>query len=132
MKLDTAFIPGQVPCNGCTACCHRDAVRLTAQDDPKQYQTEPHAYHPDALMLAHKSNGECLYLKPTGCGIHARRPYMCRTMDCRLIAQQYTFVQAQALDQQDKVRLKVWRAGKERLLVQNRAVSDTPKRSVRK
>ncbi len=33
-----------VPCGGCTLCCHNDAVRLLPSDDPSQYQTEPHPY----------------------------------------------------------------------------------------
>jgi Fe-S-cluster containining protein len=36
-------------------------------------------------MLAHKANGDCIYLEEKGCSIHGRAPYMCRTMDCRTI-----------------------------------------------
>lgn len=114
-KRVPVVIDGQVPCNGCTACCERDAVRLTKHDDPEQYQTEPHPYFPDTLMLAHQADGRCLYLGRGGCTIHATKPYMCRTMDCRLVAQKYSFPEAQSLAKGHKITLKVWRAGKDRL-----------------
>jgi hypothetical protein len=59
-----------VPCDGCTACCERDMVFL----------------HPELggrYALAHGPDGSCVYLTPTGCGIHPRRPAVCREMDCR-------------------------------------------------
>lgn len=75
-----------VPCNGCTLCCHGDAIRLLPDDDPAQYQTVPHEHFPGELMLDHKENGECIYLMSGGCGIHNRKPMMCLEMDCRRIA----------------------------------------------
>lgn len=75
-----------VPCNGCTRCCEGDAVRLLPGDDFGAYQTEPHPWLPGERMLAHKDNGDCIYLGEAGCTIHERRPQMCREMDCRLIA----------------------------------------------
>jgi Fe-S-cluster containining protein len=58
-KLKTVF----VPCNGCTLCCKGDAIRLTEEDNPEEYSTEPHPYISGALVLAHKPNGDCIYLK---------------------------------------------------------------------
>lgn len=104
-----------VPCNGCTRCCHGDAVRLLANDDPSQYQTEPHPYMPEARMLAHKPNGDCIYLGDDGCTIHATKPQMCREMDCRLIAAQVTWTQARKLDARGRLPIGIWQRGRELL-----------------
>ena len=78
-----------VPCAGCTLCCRRDALILHPEmgDDPTQYETVP-TTHPltgePAEMLAHKPNGDCVYLdRSTGCTIHDRAPAICREFDCR-------------------------------------------------
>ena len=78
-----------VPCAGCTLCCRRDALILHPEmgDDPEQYDTVQTA-HPltgkPAIMLAHKPNGDCVYLdRATGCTIHDRAPAICRKFDCR-------------------------------------------------
>lgn len=97
-----------VPCDGCTLCCRGDAVRLLPGDDPTQYRTEPHDRFPGELMLAHKPNGDCVYLGEHGCDNHANRPIMCRGMDCRLIPQRFSWTQAR----QYKI-LPVYRRGKE-------------------
>lgn len=34
--------------------------------------------------LAHKPNGDCVYLGTRGCTIHSWRPSLCRAFDCRL------------------------------------------------
>lgn len=36
-------------------------------------------------MLAHKDNGDCVYLGPTGCTIQHVKPQQCYEMDCRRI-----------------------------------------------
>lgn len=74
---------GPVPCNGCTRCCQGDAVRLLPDDDPTQYETRPHFLDASQLMLAHRADGACIYCGPLGCTLYARRPRMCRDMDCR-------------------------------------------------
>ena len=76
---------GDVPCNNCTLCCHMDIVRLLP-GDPTNLQVERHPYLPGHWMLAHKPNGDCWYLGPTGCTIHKNRPQMCREMDCRMLS----------------------------------------------
>lgn len=108
-----------VPCNGCTACCQHDALRLRPDmgDDLSQYEHEPHDTWPDQRMLAHKPDGSCIYLTPTGCGIHERRPYMCRTMDCRLLPLRMSFDQAKRMDPR---MLPVWRQGKRLLIKLNK------------
>ena len=93
-------------------CCVADAIRLLPGDDPTQYETEPHPVVADALMLAHKDNGECLYLGPTGCIIHDRKPIMCREMDCRLIATRISWTKARKLP---KPLYRIWRRGRDLL-----------------
>ena len=61
-------------------------------------------------MLDHKSNGDCIYLGDTGCTIHARRPQMCRELDCRILATQLNYTQARKLNV-----ITVWKRGKELL-----------------
>jgi len=109
------IVIGEVPCNGCTACCHGDAVRLLPQDDPDEYITEPHDYMIGRLMLAHKSNGDCIYLGGHGCTIHDRRPQMCRQMDCRLIAMRLPKKAAKILIKQKRLQKDVYERGRELL-----------------
>ena len=33
-------------------------------------------------VLAHKPNGDCVYLGASGCTIYEKRPLMCRRFDC--------------------------------------------------
>lgn len=105
----------QVPCGGCTLCCQSDLVRLLPEDDPDEYQNEPHPTRKGELMLAHRHDpakpdelGPCVYLGEGGCTIHERRPMMCREMDCRTLAMKMTFAQALMLD-----AVPVWRRGRE-------------------
>jgi len=97
-----------VPCNGCTRCCHQDAVRILPGEDASQWRTVPHDRWPSQRMLAHKANGDCVYLGNQGCTIHQTKPQMCKEMDCRLIAQRVSFTQARKLGV-----MGVWRRGRE-------------------
>lgn len=74
--------PSTVPCNGCTACCIHDHVILGPKDNPKDFQ-----FHVEDgyAVLDRKPDGSCIYLTPTGCGIHGRAPDICRRMDCRVL-----------------------------------------------
>lgn len=104
-----------VPCNGCTECCKRDAIRLMPQDDASQYKTEPHPYPtPDGdRMLAHKPNKDCWYLGEGGCTIHDRRPYLCRQFDCRTLVDALTYTQARKLVKRGGLQGAVWRRAKQ-------------------
>ena len=102
-----------VPCNGCTLCCQGDAIRLTEDDNPDDYKTEPHPYIPGALMLAHKPNGDCIYLQENGCSIHERAPSLCRSADCRSIALKYDFDTAMKLHNIKRIDIRVWDKGNE-------------------
>jgi hypothetical protein len=78
-----------VPCGSCQFCCRKEWVLLSpeAGDVIELYETEtvfdPVRSRP-GKALAHKPNGDCVYLGPRGCTIHARRPSLCRIFDCRL------------------------------------------------
>jgi hypothetical protein len=104
-----------IQCDGCTRCCHNDAVRLLPGDDASQYQTEPYPGRPGQLMLAHKPDGSCVYLTASGCSIHDRSPTMCKQMDCRIIASRVTFTDARKLAAKRLLMLPVWRRGRELL-----------------
>jgi len=110
-KLKTIF----VPCNGCTLCCQGDAIRLTEEDNPADYITEPHSYIAGALMLAHKPNGDCIYLDEKGCSIHDRAPSLCRSADCRSIALKYDFETAMQLHNMKRIDIRVWDKGNDLL-----------------
>lgn len=97
-----------VPCNGCTLCCRGDAIRLLPGDDVNAYRTEPHSHYPGALMLAHKANGDCIYLGATGCTIQEDKPTMCREMDCRVVAASIGYTTARKYGV-----IKVWNKGKQ-------------------
>ena len=99
---------GEVPCNGCTLCCHGDAIRLLPEDNERLYLTVPHARMKGHLMLDHKTNGDCVYLGVSGCTIHDWKPRMCQAMDCRVIAQRITYTQARKTG-----IVIVWRRGKD-------------------
>jgi Fe-S-cluster containining protein len=104
-----------VPCNGCTRCCHSDAVRILPHEDASKWLTEPHPYMPGARMLAHKANGDCHYLGAAGCTIQHDKPQMCHEMDCRTIAQELTASQARMLDARGGMPIAIWHRGRELL-----------------
>ncbi len=97
-----------VLCNGCTLCCHNDAIRILPGDDVSLYQVVPHERLPNThLMLDHKANGDCIYLGDTGCMIHGHKPRMCREMDCRNLARAIGKKQAK----RDGI-LQIWNKGR--------------------
>ena len=101
-----------VPCNGCTLCCHRDAIRILPEDDSTLYQTEAHEYFPGELQLVHKPDGDCIYLGENGCTIHSKAPRMCLQFDCRIMAEKLTYTRARKLK---GYRMPVWKKGRELL-----------------
>ena len=104
--------PASVPCGACRACCSHDRVLLGPQDDPRAY-----LWHVEDgyAVLDRKDNGECVYLTPTGCGIHGKSPEICRRMDCRVL---YLLTPAdlrqRRISENPHMGL-VYRAGQERL-----------------
>lgn len=106
--MTAAYPP--VPCNGCTRCCHNDAIRILPHEDASRWRTVPHDYRPDALMLEHKPNGDCVYLGDHGCTIQNDKPQMCSEMDCRNLANALTFTQARKIK---GFPIAIWKRGKE-------------------
>ena len=101
-----------VPCNGCTRCCHGDAMRILPHEDASQWATEPHDRLSGARMLAHKPNGDCYYLGERGCSIQQTKPQMCMEMDCRKIAQRISWTQARKLSEKGALSFDVWTRGR--------------------
>jgi Fe-S-cluster containining protein len=79
-----AVLPPLV-CGGCRLCCRgRQAVLLVpGVDDLASYEIQTIKSH---AVLAHQSNGDCVYLGSGGCTIYERRPALCRLFDCRELA----------------------------------------------
>jgi hypothetical protein len=105
----------EVPCNGCTLCCQGDAIKLEEEDLALNFQTEPHPYIPSTLMIAHKPNGDCVYLDEKGCSIHDHAPSLCRSADCRSIALRISFEKARELHRIGRLDLRVWDQGQKLL-----------------
>jgi hypothetical protein len=101
----------QVPCDGCTLCCQSDAIRLEREDSPTQYKTEPHPFIAGALMLAHRPDGECIYLENGGCSIHDHAPSLCRLADCRSLALRIDYDTARRLHLMNRLDIRVWDQG---------------------
>jgi hypothetical protein len=68
-------------------------------------------------MIAHKPNGDCIYLAERGCSIHDRAPSLCKAADCRGVAAHYDFDTARRMHLQGLLDLRVWDQGR-RLLDQ--------------
>ncbi len=77
-----------VPCEGCRACCQREALILHPEmgDKPWEYlcRTFDHPLTGQKVFaLDQKENGECIYLGEKGCTNYENRPSICREFDCR-------------------------------------------------
>ena len=118
------YVINLVPCDGCTLCCRGDAVRLESGDSPDAYETEPHPFIPGALMLAHKVNGECIYLNDSGCSIHDHAPSLCRIADCRSLALRYNFEEAMRLHAIHRLDIRVWDQGRKLIEQMSRAAME--------
>jgi hypothetical protein len=117
-KVQNKSLIKEVPCNGCTLCCRGDVIRIEDEEKAADYKTEPHPFLPGALMLAHKPDGECIYLAENGCSIHNNAPLICRMADCRSIALRFDFKTARKLHALNKIDIRVWDQGR-RLLEKN-------------
>ena len=72
----------EVPCNSCTACCRQQIVLLSEEDEPYMAVYD-YRQISDLRVLNNKPNGECTHLGREGCTIYEKRPFICRTYDCR-------------------------------------------------
>jgi uncharacterized protein len=79
-----------VACNGCTLCCRSgELIPVGAEDTPPPggYQTMVvgEIGGPEGRVLealAQTSDGACVYVTASGCGIHQWAPMVCRVFDC--------------------------------------------------
>jgi hypothetical protein len=62
-------------------------------------------------MIAHKPNGECIYLDEHGCTIHDKAPSLCRSADCRSLAARLDFETAMFLHRTARLDIRVWDQG---------------------
>jgi uncharacterized protein len=104
---------GNVPCNGCRACCLHDTIPLLPErgDLIWTYEHEVIA----TAVLWYGETGECIYLGPDGCTIHDRAPAICRAFDCREIFLSKTRAERLALIKSGVVSNEVFLAGRKRL-----------------
>ena len=73
-----------VPCNGCTACCRHDFIKVE-EDEADQFWTElrPDPYTGEMAHALKIVDGGCIYLGEKGCTIHGKAPRICQEFDCR-------------------------------------------------
>jgi Fe-S-cluster containining protein len=104
---------GPLRCDGCTACCKRDLVPLDPErDDMAQLQWQRVA---GRAVLAHKFNGECVYLTERGCGNYDSRPLACRRFDCRVLVSTTTADVQMLRERQNPTMREVYAAGRVRI-----------------
>jgi hypothetical protein len=106
---------GPVPCNGCTRCCRGDAIRIMPHEDPSKWKTVEHHLLPGHRMLAHKQNGDCIYLGDGGCTINDSKPEICQSFDCRLVYLRVSFTHARKYDKAGTMRIQLWEKGRDLL-----------------
>ena len=112
--MERPIMEALVPCVKCTACCQSDAVFLHTEcgDDPSQYLTREHQ---GKLILEHKPNGDCIYLKRgRGCMIWERRPTVCRELDCIIFLTKFTAKQRRVMIERGMLTKKMVAAAKAR------------------
>ncbi len=80
----------QVPCNGCTACCHHRRIDVDpARERPEDLAhldliPDPDAHVAGGMMLRKRTDGACVHLGSDGCTVREHRPAACRLYDCRI------------------------------------------------
>lgn len=116
-----------MPCDGCTECCRSNqglVLHPDHGDDVESYrfQVLGHRDTGDPVFaLATDERGRCVYLGSNGCTIYERRPFLCRSFDCR---KHYLILPRQDRDNLVKIGLSsraVFNAGKSRLRTLNAA-----------
>ena len=72
---------GNVPCNGCRACCLHDMIPLMPERGDLiwtyKHEVVATAAGPKAVLQCGET-GECIYLARDGCTMHDRAPAICR------------------------------------------------------
>ncbi|HEX4275084.1 MAG TPA: YkgJ family cysteine cluster protein [Bryobacteraceae bacterium] len=113
--------PTDVPCKGCTECCRSNqglVLHPEHGDDVDSYRSRVVGHRPagdQVLTLATDEAGCCVYLGANGCTIYDRRPFLCRSFDCR---KHYLMLPRQDRDNLVQIGLSsraVFNAGRSRL-----------------
>ncbi|MDO9094451.1 MAG: YkgJ family cysteine cluster protein [Rubrivivax sp.] len=104
-----------VACNGCTACCRHDQVRLTAAERDRFHWHFEWQNAQQIAVLDRKDDGSCVYLTAEGCGIHGKAPGICQRMDCRKLLQDTPAEVRSVRVRQNPQMLHIYIAGAERL-----------------
>lgn len=88
-------------CNGCGLCCKLFYINLSKEEyysggfetilqEHGQIEDFKLAKESGANLLAKKDDGSCVYLQPNNeCGIHAKRPGVCRDFFCTSKAKKF-------------------------------------------
>jgi len=108
---------GNVPCNGCRACCLHDMIPLMPEHGDLiwtyEHEVIATATGPAAVLQCGET-GECIYLGRDGCTIHDRAPAICRAFDCRDLFLNKTRAERLAMVKSGPVSNEVFSAGRKR------------------
>jgi uncharacterized protein len=101
---------GNVPCNGCRACCLHDVIPLMPERGDLiwtfEHEVIATAAGPTAVLQCGKTDG---------CTIHDRAPAICRAFDCRDLFLSKTRAERLAMVKSGMVSNEVFSAGRKRL-----------------
>ena len=104
--------PSAVPCDGCTACCWHDTVRLVPSDGLEGFDWR---MENGAFFLAQKPDGSCSHLTAEGCGIRSHAPDICKRMDCRVLVLITPPEVQQLRAEENPQMIRIYDAGRQRL-----------------
>ena len=109
---------GNVPCNGCRACCLHDMIPLMPERGDLiwtyKHEVVATATGPKAVLQCGETGG-CIYLGRDGCTIHDRAPAICRAFDCRELFRSKTRAERLMLAKSGVVSNEVFSAGRRRI-----------------
>lgn len=105
-------LPATVACGDCRACCKQDRIVLGPRDNllalSWHFEGRDH-------VLDRKPNGECVYLRSSGCSIHASAPDICKRFDCRVLFATTPKARRRIRIEENPTMREVYDAGKRRL-----------------
>ena len=106
-----------VPCHGCTACCHGDAIMLFREHENIEQYLYEMVDLPGAGIgpVLKKVDGHCIYLVDGKCSIWDRAPYVCRIFDCRKFYLARTRAERRRMVKDNIGSQEVMKAGRDRL-----------------
>jgi Fe-S-cluster containining protein len=119
-----------VPCGGCTECCRSNQgliLHPDREDVVESYRFQllgQSAAGEPVYALATDERGHCVYLGSNGCTIYDRRPFLCRSFDCR---KHYLMLPRQDRDNLVRIGLSsraVFKAARSRLKTLSRSEKD--------